>query len=89
MDDGGTAPWKEPVEPSREQRPRAMQGAKAEFTRVSFLLVKEQSSPRETLGCFELGLTEAPRAFAVLMGQALGALGDAVNDHVSRISTIC
>ncbi len=44
MDGGGTVPWTEPVEPSREQRPRATQDAKAEFTRVN-----EQSLPRETL----------------------------------------
>jgi len=49
MDGGGTVPWTEPVEPSREQRPRATQDAKAEFTRVSFLTVNEQSLPRETL----------------------------------------
>jgi|GEM_PF-1459916 len=49
MDGGGTAPWTEPVGPSREQRPRATQDAKAEFTRASFLIVNEQSLPRETL----------------------------------------
>jgi len=30
MDAVGTVPWKEPVEPSREQRPRATHGAVAE-----------------------------------------------------------
>ena len=30
MDAGGTAPWKEPVESSREQRPSATHGAVAE-----------------------------------------------------------
>jgi len=44
MDGGGTVPWTEPVGPSREQRPRATQDAKAEFTRVN-----AQSLPRETL----------------------------------------
>ena len=52
MDVGGTVPWTEPVEPSREQRPRATQDAKAEFTGVSFLIVSEQSLPRETLWVF-------------------------------------
>jgi len=47
MDGGGTVPWKEPVEPSREQRPRAAQDAKAELTRVN-----EQSLPCETLWVF-------------------------------------
>ena len=35
MDGGGTVPWTEPVEPSREQRPRATQEAKAECTRAT------------------------------------------------------
>jgi len=35
MDGGGTVPWTEPVEPSREQRPRATQEAKAECTRAN------------------------------------------------------
>jgi len=46
MDGGG--PWAEPVEPSREQRPRATQDAKTEFTGVSFLTVNEQNLPGET-----------------------------------------
>ena len=35
MDGGGTVPWTEPVEPSREQRPRVTQEAKAECTRAT------------------------------------------------------
>jgi len=33
MDGEGAVPWTEPVEPSREQRPRATQEAKAEGTK--------------------------------------------------------
>ena len=35
MDGGGTVPWTEPVEPSREQRPGATQEAKTECTRAT------------------------------------------------------
>ena len=69
---------KEPVESSWEQSPRATQDAKAEFTPASFLVVKDQSPPREMLF----------RALSLVLPK-VGTLGDAINDQVSRIPTIC